>query len=62
MAGRGIKAPNEDGEIPKYRTVVNFIFGGNRERMLEITFGNQNVDLIQGADNSRIKRGPDIER
>lgn len=62
MAGRGIKAPNEDGEIPKYRTVVNFIFGGNRERMLEITFGNQKVDLIQGADNSRIKRGPDIER
>jgi plasmid recombination enzyme len=62
LAGRGIKAPNEDGEIPKYRTVVNFIFGGNRERMLEITFGNQKVDLIQGADNSRIKRGPDIER
>ena len=60
MAGRGIKAPNEDGEIPKYRTVVNFIFGGNRERMLEITFGNQKVDLIQGADNSRIKRGPDM--
>ena len=51
MAGRGIKAPNEDGEIPKYRTVVNFIFGGNRERMLEITFGNQKVDVYRSASD-----------
>lgn len=62
LAGRGIKDPNEGREVPKYRTVVNFIFGGTRERMLEIAFGNQKVDLTQGADNSHIKRNPDIER
>lgn len=62
LAERGIKDPNEGREIPKYRTVVNFIFGGTRERMLEIAFGNQKVDLMQGADNSHIKRSPDIER
>lgn len=62
LAERGIKDPNEGREIPKYRTVVNFIFGGTRERMLEIAFGNQKVDLTQGADNSHIKRSQDIER
>lgn len=62
LAERGIKDPNEGREIPKYRTVVNFIFGGTRERMLEIAFGNQKVYLTQGADNSHIKRSPDIER
>lgn len=62
LAERGIKDPNEGREIPKYRTVVNFIFGGTRERMLEIAFGNQKVDLTQGTDNSHIKRSPDIER
>ena len=62
LAKRGIKDPNEGRETPKYRTVVNFIFGGTRGRMLEIAFGNQKVDLTQGADNSHIKRRPDIER
>lgn len=62
LAERGIKDPNEGREKPKYRTVVNFIFGGTRERMLEIAFGNQKVNLTQGADNSHIKRSPDIER
>ena len=62
LAGRGIKDPNEGRETPKYRTVVNFILGGTRERMLEIAFGNQKVDLAKGADNSHIKRSPDIER
>ncbi len=62
LAERGIKDPNEGRETPKYRTVVNFILGGTRERMLEIAFGNQKVDLAKGADNSHIKRSPDIER
>lgn len=62
LAERGIKDPNEGRETPKYRTVVNFIFGGTRERMHEIAFGNQKVDITQGADNSHIKRSPDIER
>ena len=38
LAERGIKDPNEGRETPKYRTVVNFIFGGTRERMHEIAF------------------------
>lgn len=62
LAERGIKDPNEGREAPKYRTVVNFIFGGTRERMHEIAFGNQKVDLTQGADNSHIKRSSNIER
>ncbi|NDV66519.1 MobV family relaxase [Bacteroides sp. 224] len=61
LAERGIKDPNENRETPKYRTVVNFILGGTRERMLEIAFGNQKVDLAKGTDNSHIKRSPDIE-
>ena len=59
---RGIKDPNEGLVEPKYRTVVNIIFGGSRERMHELAFGTQQVDFEEGADNSRIKRKGDIER
>lgn len=59
---RGIKDPNEGLAEPKYRTVVNIIFGGSRERMHELAFGTQQVDFEEGADNSRIKRKGDIER
>lgn len=59
---RGIKDPNEGLVEPKYRTVVNIIFGGSRERMHELAFGTQQVDFEEGADNSRIKRKEDIER
>lgn len=62
LAERGIKDPNVGRAEPKYRTIVNFILGGTRERMLEMAFGNQQVDLAQGADNSHVKRSPDIER
>ena len=48
-------------EEPKYRTVVNFIFGGSRERMRELAFGNQQIDFEQGADNSNAHREKDIE-
>ncbi len=58
---RGIKDPNEGLAEPKYRTVVNFIFGGNRERMHEISFGKQNVNLNKDADNSHISRSKDVE-
>ena len=57
---RGIKDPNEGLPEPKYRTVANFIFGGSRERMLELAFGNQSVDLSHGADNSHLKREKEI--
>lgn len=59
---RGIKDPNEGLVEPRYRTVVNIIFGGSRERMHELAFGTQKVDFEKGADNSRVKRKDDIER
>lgn len=62
LRGRGIKDPNEGLAEPKYRTVVNIIFGGSRERMRELAFGTQQVDFEKGADNTRIKRKSDIER
>lgn len=62
LSARGIKDPNEGLPEPKYRTVVNFIFGGSRERMHEMSFGNQKVNLNKDADNSHIKRCPDIEK
>ena len=66
MAGilrfRGIKDPNEGLPEPKYRTVVNIIFGGSRERMQELAFGSQKVDYEKDADNSHIQRKADIER
>lgn len=57
----GIKDPNAGKKIPTRRTVVNIIFGGSRDRMHEIAFGNQKVDLSREADNSHITRTTDIE-
>ena len=59
---RGITDPNAKFCEPQYRTVANIIFGGSRERMHEIAFGNQRVDFTHGADNSHIRRNKDIER
>lgn len=62
---RGIKDPNisliNQGKDPYYRTVANFILGGNREVMRNLAFGNQKVDWKHGADNSDLKRMPEIE-
>lgn len=58
---RGIQDPNEGLAEPKYRTVVNCIFGGSRERMHELAYGDQKVNFEHGADNSNIKRCNDIE-
>lgn len=62
LRARGIEDPNDKRAEPKYRTVVNIIFGGSRKRMHELAFGNQKVNLEYGADNSRIKRHKDIEK
>lgn len=62
LNSRGIKDPNEGLAEPKYRTVVNMILGGSRERMQELAFGKQRVDFNEGADNAHIKRKGDIER
>lgn len=40
--------------------MVNFIFGGSRERMNELAFGTDTPDLKAGADNSRLRRSPAI--
>lgn len=65
LASRGIVDPNVKlkaaGQNPNRRTVVNIIFGGSRERMHELAFGDQTVDLEHGADNSHITRCQDIE-
>ena len=61
LRDRGINDPNEGLEEPRFRTVANFIFGGSRERMTELAFGNQKVDLTHGADNSHLHRCKDIE-
>ncbi len=60
LHARRIKDPNEGIPEPKYRTVVNFIFGGSRDRMHELAFGDQSVDFSHGADNSHLKREKEI--
>ena len=65
LDSRGIVNPNkkliDQGLDPKYRTVVNFILGGNREVMRNLAFGNQKVDWEHGADNTSLERMPEIE-
>lgn len=61
LAACGITDPNQGRNTPNIRIAAKFIFGGSRERMHELAFGNQKVDLAKGADNSHIKRCKDIE-
>lgn len=59
---RGIKDPNEGRKVKNIRTMINFIFGGSRERMRELAFGNQKVDFdSEKPDNSHILRCKEIE-
>lgn len=63
---RNIEDPNEKkkkkGLKPNVRTVVSIILGGSRDRMLDLAFGSQKVDLREGADNSHLQRKEDIEK
>ena len=65
LAKRGITDPNkklvEQGLKASRRTVANIILGGSREQMHRLAFGEQQVNLEHGADNSAIKRMPEIE-
>lgn len=61
LAARGIKDPNAGLPEPKFRTIVNFIFGGSRDRMNQLAFGTQPLNLAHGADNSHLHRCHDIE-
>ena len=63
ITARGLKDPNEKcPDDPKIRTVVDFIISGSHERLCQLAFGKQEVDLSPGADNSRVRRRPEIER
>ena len=62
LAARGIKDPNARKDVRRRnRTIAQFIFGGNRQRMHELAFGGQKVNLTKGADNSALTRSKDIE-
>ena len=63
LTARGIKNPNARKNVKrKQRILAQMIFGGSRDRMLEIAFGNQKVDFTKGADNSHLTRNKDIEK
>ena len=47
LRSRGIKDPNEGLAEPRFRTVVNFIFGGSRERMTELALDGSSPALHQ---------------
>ena len=63
---REIEDPNEikkrKGLEPNRNTIANIMLGGNRERMRELAFGDQQVDYKKGADNRGIERKEDIEK
>ncbi len=61
LAELGIKDPNQGKQPPTRRTVCNIIFGGSRERMLELAFGDQPVNIAHGATNPGLHRRPEIE-
>lgn len=60
---RGITDPNEKRKVKNIRTMINFIFGGSRDTMRQLAFGNQKVDFdSEHPDNSQIERCDDIEK
>ena len=62
LASRGIKDPNSGcANEGRYRTVVDFIISGSHDTLTRLAFGNQTVDFTPGADNSAVKRQPEIE-
>ena len=61
FAALGIKDPNEGKEKPNRITLAQVIFSGNHDRMVELAFGTQDVDLNRQRDNSHIRRMPEIE-
>ena len=60
---RGIADPNAScAGAPRFRTVADFIISGSHETLCRLAFGKQDVDLSPDADNSRLRRRPEIER
>ena len=63
LLARGIKNPNARKNVRrKQRILAQMIFGGSRDRMLEIAFGDQKLDFTKGVDNSHLTRSKDIEK
>lgn len=72
-AARGMRWPNDPNprlrpgadtsKVKKRNVAACFIFEGSRKRMHEIAFGDYGVvDLRRGADNSHVRRCPEIEQ
>ena len=62
LGSRGIKDPNSGcANEGRYRTMVDFIISGSHDTLTRLAFGNQQVDFTPGADNSAVKRQPEIE-
>ena len=62
LAARGIKDPNARKVVRRrQRTIAQFILSGTHERMVELAFGNQPLNLKKGADNSALVRQKAIE-
>ena len=65
LRSRGIEDPNlnliNQGKLPYFRTVANFILGGSRDTMRRLAFGNQQVNWEHDADNSVVQRERGIE-
>lgn len=66
LRNRNIEDPNikkrQKGLEPNRKTIVNIILGGSHNRMHQIAYGKQQVNLERGADNSHITRNEDIEK
>ena len=60
LAALGWKPFKPDSKIQP-NCCAKFIFGGNHDRMLEMAFGDQTVNLEKDADNSRLHRCEEIE-
>lgn len=60
LNARGID-PFRKRKTPNRRLLAKMIFGGSRELMHHLAYGDQHVDLARGADNSHITRCKDIE-
>lgn len=57
-----LKAGADTGNIKEKLVAAQFIFGGSRDRMHELAFGGSDVvNLNKGADNSSVRRKPEIE-
>ena len=62
LSARGIKDPNARENVRRQnRTIAQFILSGSHDRMVELAFGRQPLDLKKGADNSSLVREKDIE-